>query len=138
MLNFLYFLDSRYTSLPAHFDPIATDQSPYVNSYMSSVDSNAVPSDSMYLYNPEISTIALQNISLAKFNELGRINEEEDIKPNQQLNTNRIIPASSSKYDSLRRDNGSVLDETEAKLCPMDSASVISEQVCFRQIANKL
>lgn len=98
---------------------------------MSSIDSNAVPTDSMYMYNPEISTIALQNISLAKFNELGRINEEEDIKTNQQINPNRGNPASSSKYDSLRRENGSVLSETEAKLCPMDSASVISEQVNF-------
>lgn len=96
---------------------------------MSSIDANAVPIDSIYLYNPELSSIALQNISLAKFNELGRINEEEDLKPNQQINVNRTIPSSSSKYDSLRRDNGSVLDETEAKLCPIDSASVISEQV---------
>lgn len=99
------------------------DQNTYVNSVMSSIDSNQP--DSFYMYNAEISNLALQPIS-NKFNELCRISEEGDGRSNQPSISGKV--SRQTKYDSLRRD-GSVLGETEAKLMPVDTISCVSEQV---------
>lgn len=100
---------------------------------MSSPDSNQAI-DPLFMYNAEISNIALQQIS-GKFNELGRISEESDGRSNQLANSGKISTVTAStttnpKFDSFRREgSNSVLGETEAKLMPIDAISCVSEQV---------
>lgn len=100
---------------------------------MSSPDSNQAI-DPLFMYNAEISNIALQQIS-GKFNELGRISEESDCRSNQPSNSGKISTVTAStttnpKFDSFRREgSNSVLGETEAKLMPIDAISCVSEQV---------
>lgn len=98
-----------------------------MNSAMSSMDSNH-GTDPLYAYNAEISNLALQQLS-GKFNELGRITEEEDGRSNQPSNSSKTA-AVQARFDALRREpSGSVLGETEAKLMPVDTISCVSEQV---------
>lgn len=102
------------------------DQSAYINSAMSSMDSNQA-SDPLYMYNSEISNLALQQLS-GKFNELTRITEEEDGRSNQPSNSGKV--SAQARFDAFRREpSGSVLGETEAKLMPVDTMSCVSEQV---------
>lgn len=103
------------------------DQNTYVNSVMSSTDSNQA-NDPFYMYNAEISNMALQQLS-GRFNELGRISEEGDGRSNQPSNSGKV--SGQPKFDSLRREqSSSVLGETEAKLMPaIDTVSCVSEQV---------
>lgn len=136
--------DSGYTSLPAHphYESIQHEQTAYINSFPMALD----PSEPVYMYSPEISTMALQNINLVKFNELGRISEEGDARSNQTkyptasnsagaILSPTIVQqtgrSSLTRHDGFRRESSStsLLTETEAKLLPMDTASVISEQV---------
>lgn len=100
------------------------DPSAFVNSTMSSMDSSLDP---MYMYNAEISNIALQQLT-GKFNELGRITEEDDGRSNQpSLGSGKMAQA---RFDAFRREpSNSVLGETEAKLMPVDTMSCVSEQV---------
>lgn len=127
--------DSGYTSLPAHphYESIQNEQTAYINSF-------SLPPEGSdpFLYNPEISSLALQNINLGRFNELGRISEEGDARSSQpKYNTTTpsgVLPAGRPplfKQDAFRRESSStsLLGETEAKLLPMDSVSCISEQV---------
>lgn len=125
--------DSGYTSLPAHphYESIQSEQTAYINSFPV-----ADPNDPMFVYNPELSSLALQNINLVKFNELSRISEEGDSRsakfaaPSaaaiQQMGRNSL-----PRHDAFRREssNTSLFGDTEAKLLPMDTNSVISEQV---------
>lgn len=102
------------------------DPSGFVNSAMSSMDSNQT-SDPLYMYNADISNIALQQLS-GKFNELGRITEEEDGRSTQPSNSGKVL--AQARIDAFRREpSGSVLGETEAKLMPIDTTSCASEQV---------
>lgn len=98
---------------------------------MSSIDSNHA-ADPLYAYNAEISNMALQQLS-GKFNELGRITEEDaDGRSNQASNSSRVAAtaAAQARFDAFRREpSGSVLGETEAKLMPVDTISCVSEQV---------
>lgn len=118
----------RYTSLPTNLDFIHADPSAFVNSAMSSMDSNHA-TDPLYAYNAEISNLALQQLS-GKFNELGRITEEEDGRSNQPSNSSKAAAAAAvqARFDAFRREP-SVLGETEAKLMPIDTSSCVSEQV---------
>lgn len=119
--------DSGYTSLPTNMDFIPADPNACVNmSSMSSMDSNQTP-DSLYMYNAEISNLALQQIS-GRFNDLCRISEEGDGRSNQPSISGKSIIAN-PKIDPFRRENSSVLDDTEAKLMPIDAISCVSEQV---------
>lgn len=96
-----------------------------MNSVMSESNHGADP---LYAYNAEISNLALQQLS-GKFNELGRITEEEDGRSNQPSNSSRTA-AAQARFDAFRREpSGSVLGETEAKLMPVDTISCVSEQV---------
>lgn len=106
------------------------DQSTYVNSIMSSTESNQTI-DPIYTYNPEISNLALQNLTLGKFNDLSRISEEGDCRSNQpKVSKSATIASPTTKFDAFRREpSSSVLGETEAKLIPLDSISCVSEQV---------
>lgn len=137
--------DSGYTSLPAHphYESIQHEQAAYINSFPLALDAT----EPVYMYNPEISSMALQNINLVKFNELGRISEEGDARSSQPkfpsppngaaaavLSASMIQQtgrSSLTRHDAFRREssNTSLLGETEAKLLPMDTASIISEQV---------
>lgn len=117
--------DSGYTSLPTNMDFIPADQNASGNSLMSSMDSNQTP-DSLYMYNAEISNLALQQIS-GKFNDLCRISEEGEGRSNQPSISGKSI--TNPKYDSFRRETSSVLGDTEAKLMPIDAISCVSEQV---------
>lgn len=117
--------DSGYTSLPPpHFECMPNDQNNYVNSNMSSIESNQT-ADSAYIYNPELSSAALQNIQLARFNDLGRISEEGDVRSNHMSKTKGVT---TTNFDAFRREP-SLLGETEANLSPLDNASCASEQV---------
>lgn len=123
----LYFLCFRYTSLPTNLDFIHADPNAFVNSGMCSMDSNHTI-DPLYAYNAEISNLALQQLS-GKFNELGRITEEDDGRSNQPSNSSKTA-AAQARFDAFRREpSGSVLGETEAKLMPVDAISCVSEQV---------
>lgn len=118
--------DSGYTSLPTNLDSIQVDQNAYINSMMSSMDSNQT-SDSLYMYNVEISNLALQQIS-GRFNELGRISEEGDGRSNQPSASDKRI--ANIRLDAFRREAScSVLGETEANLMPVDTISCVSEQL---------
>lgn len=119
--------DSGYTSLPTNMDFIPADPNASGNSLMSSMDSNQAP-DSLYMYNAEISNLALQQIS-GKFNDLCRISEEGDGRHSSQPSVSGRSVIGNTKYDSYRRDNSSVLGDTEAKLMPIDAISCVSEQV---------
>lgn len=102
------------------------DPSAFVNSAMSSMDSNQAI-DPFYMYNAEISNMALQQLS-GKFNELGRITEEDDSRSNQPSNSGKMVAP--VRFDAFRREpSNSVLGETEAKLMPVDTMSLVSEQV---------
>lgn len=96
---------------------------------MSSTDSSHA-TDPLYAYNAEISNLALQQLS-GKFNELGRITEEEDGRSNQPSNSSKTAAAvAQARFDAYRREpSGSVLGDTEAKLMPIDTTSCVSEQV---------
>lgn len=119
--------DSGYTSLPPpHFECMPNDQNNYVNSNMSSIESNQT-GDSAYIYNPELSTAALQNIQLARFNDLGKISEEGDIHSNH-MSKSTTRGVTSMNFDAFRREP-SLLGETEANLSPLDNASCTSEHV---------
>lgn len=109
--------DSGYTSLPANFDSMLHDPSACVNSNMSTAEWSQM-NDSPYAYNPDLSNLALQSIQISKFNDLDRISEEGDARSNQQTKSMRNY-----------RQDSSVAGDTEADLLPLDSASVISEQV---------
>lgn len=118
--------DSGYTSLPTNLDIMQVDQNAYVNSVMSSMDSNQA-NDPLYMYNAEISNLALQQIS-GRFNELGRISEEGDGRSNQPSISGKSTV--NGRFDSFRREpSNSVLGETEAKLMPVDTISCVSEQL---------
>lgn len=118
--------DSGYTSLPTNLDSIQVDQNAYMNSAMLSMDSNQT-ADSLYMYNAEISNLALQQIS-GRFNELGRISEESDGRSNQPSASGKIIV--NTQLDAFRREpSSSGLGETEAKLMPVDTISCVSEQL---------
>lgn len=133
--------DSGYTSLPAHphYESIQNEQSAYINSFPPSMESISPSTDPLYLYNPEISNLALQNINLVKFNELSRISEEGDSRPSHSKCATAAPPptvqqtgrSSLTRQDTFRRESSStsLFGETEAKLLPMDSVSCISEQV---------
>lgn len=118
--------DSGYTSLPPpHLEfGLSNEQNHYVNSNMSSSDSNQ-NTDLPYIFHPELSNVALQNIQLSRFNELCRITEEDEARSSHQV---KNITKTPSNYDSLRREP-SLLGDVEANLLPLDNASVISEQV---------
>lgn len=119
--------DSGYTSLPPpHFECMPNEQNTYVNSNMSSIESNQT-ADSAYIYNPELSTAALQNIQLARFNDLGRISEEGDVRSNH-ISKSATKGVTTTNFDAFRREP-SLLGETEANLSPLDNASCASEQV---------
>lgn len=106
-----------------HTDPNNTFAS---TSAMSSMDSNQM-AEPLYMYNAEISNLALQQLS-GKFNELSRITEEEDGRSNQPSNSGKI--SVQNRFDAFRREpSNSVLGETEAKLMPVDTISCASEQV---------
>lgn len=93
------------------------------------MDSSHATADPLYAYNAEISNLALQQLS-GKFNELGRITEEEDGRSNQPSNSSKVATVAQARFDAFRREpSGSVLSETEAKLMPIDTASCVSEQV---------
>lgn len=129
--------DSGYTSLPAHphYESIQSEQAAYINSFPM-ID----PNEPVCMYNPELSSVALQNINLVKFNELSRISEEGDARPNfNKFPSTSSGPSSMqqtgrssiTRNDVFRRESSShsLFGETEAKLLPMDANSVISEQV---------
>lgn len=127
--------DSGYTSLPAHphYESIQNEQAAYISSFPL-----ADPNDPVFVYNPEISSLALQNINLVKFNELGRISEEGDARPSQAkfstpsaATIQQTGRSSLTRHDAFRRESSStsLFGDTEAKLLPMDANSVISEQV---------
>lgn len=119
--------DSGYTSLPPpHFECMPAEQNTYVNSNMSSIDSNQ-NADSAYVYHPDLSNAALQNIQLARFNDLGRISEEGDVRSSHQTKSTSKTLATTN-FDAFRREP-SLLGETEANLLPLDNASSTSEQV---------
>lgn len=105
--------DSGYTSLPAHLDNL-----PHDPSNMSSTEWNQTV-DSPYVFNPELCNLAVQNLQ-NRFQDLDRISEEGDVRSNHHAK-------SRGPFRSER--NGSLLSEIEADLLPLDSASVISEQV---------
>lgn len=109
--------DSGYTSLPTNFDTMLHEQNACINSNMSSTEWNQI-NDSPYAYNSDLSNLALQNIQINKFNDLDRISEEGDARSSQQTKT----------LHNYRQDS-SVIGDREADLLPLDSASVISEQV---------
>lgn len=128
--------DSGYTSLPAHpnYESIQNEQTAYINSFAMLTENG----DPLYLYNPEISSLALQNINLNKFNELSRISEEGDTRPNQTKYLPTTPPMlqptgrnSLIRQEAFRRESSStsLFGETEAKLLPIDSGSCMSEQV---------
>lgn len=102
------------------------DPSAFINSAMSSMDSNQAI-DPVYMYNAEISNMALQQLS-GKFNELSRISEDDEGRSNQPSNSGKI--SVQARFDAFRREpSNSVLGETEAKLMPVDTMSCVSEQV---------
>lgn len=96
---------------------------------MPSMDSNHAI-DPLYAYNAEISNLALQQLS-GKFNELGRITEEEDGRSNSSKVAAATAAAAQARFEAFRREpSGSVLGETEARLMPVDTISdTVSEQV---------
>lgn len=108
--------DSGYTSLPTNLESMLHDQNACINSNMSTAEWNQM-NDSPYAYNSDLSNLALQNLQVNKFNDLDRISEEGDARSSQHTKTMR----------NYRQD--SVIGDTEADLLPLDSASVISEQV---------
>lgn len=119
--------DSGYTSLPPpHFECMPNEQNTYVNSNLSSIESNQT-ADSAYIYHPELSNAALQNIQLVRFNDLSRISEEGDVRSSHQAKTTTKI-ATTTNFEAFRRES-SLLGETEANLSPIDNASSTSEQV---------
>lgn len=68
-------------------------------------------------------------MNLIKFNELCKISEEGDtLPPNAKYTQPSSKLAMKSRTDSYRKEHFVTLNETEAKLPSMDTASVVSEQ----------
>lgn len=128
--------DSGYTSLQANS---------YLDAYVPSEQSFASAAeqpphnsnDPLFAYNPDLANLALQHMSLTKFNDLSRISEEGDTLPSATKGgcgaKAPLMRMRSTDY-VMRRDgytvaNPAVASETEAKLTPIDTASVVSEQV---------
>ncbi|KAJ6633723.1 Guanine nucleotide exchange factor subunit Rich, partial [Pseudolycoriella hygida] len=120
--------DSGYTSLPANSyfeNPVPSEQS--VNSFFSTTDNPST--EPPFVYNPDLSNLALQNMSLVKFNELGKISEEGDTLPSNAKYTQPSSKlAQKSRSDSYKKEHFVTLNETEAKIPSIDTTSVVSEQ----------
>lgn len=87
----------------------------------------------MFVYNPDLSNLALQHMNFVKFNDLSRISEEGDtILANSKSHpaVSRQQSLTKGKSNAYRRDTyPSLMGDTEAKLTPNETASVVSEQV---------
>ncbi|XP_037044247.1 guanine nucleotide exchange factor subunit Rich [Bradysia coprophila] len=120
--------DSGYTSLPANSyfeNPVPSEQS--VNSFFSTPDNPST--EPVFVYNPDLSNLALQNMNLIKFNELCKISEEGDtLPPNAKYTQPSSKLAMKSRTDSYKKEHFVTLNETEAKLPSIDTTSVVSEQ----------
>lgn len=119
---------NRYTSLPAnsYFENLVPSEQS-VNSFFSTPDNpNTEP---VFVYNPDLSNLALQNMNLIKFNELCKISEEGDTLPSNAKYTQPSSKlAMKSRSDSYKKEHFVTLNETEAKLPSIDTTSVVSEQ----------
>lgn len=119
---------ARYTSLPANSyfeNPVPSEQS--INSFFSTPDNPST--DPVFVYNSDLSNLALQNMNLTKFNELCKISEEGDTLPSNAKYTQPSSKfASKSRTDSYKKEHFVTLNETEAKLPSLDTASIVSEQ----------
>lgn len=123
--------DSGYTSLQANSYLDA-----YVPSEQSFTSAAEQPphnsNDPLYAYNPDLASLALQHMSLTKFNDLSRISEEGDTLPSATKaggGPHQKPPLHVMRRDGYTVGNAVGGSETEAKLTPIDTASVVSEQV---------
>lgn len=100
--------------------------------------------DPLFVYNPDLSNLALQNMNLSKFNDLCRISEEGDglsaqSKPAAINRDPLLLPAhtvnnnAKPEPSAFLRESYSMYMDTAAQLTPMiDAASVVSEQVQYQ------